>query len=132
MIFQKVIINELSLKSFKIYFLDCWRLLLRIGQIFAFGYFLYLIPYFAIERTLFLHHYLPALVFKLMLLAAMTEHFSHLFQPKYVLIVLVVILSQILFTFIKLLPLSYGSGHLTAHDVLGLKLKQTWQLIIHK
>lgn len=40
------------------------------------GYGLHYIPYFFIDRTLFLHHYLPALVFKILLCAAFIQHLA--------------------------------------------------------
>ena len=38
------------------------------------GWAVHTLPYFVISRVLFLHHYLPALPFKYMLLAALLEH----------------------------------------------------------
>lgn len=38
------------------------------------GWAAHTLPYFIISRVLFLHHYLPALPFKYMLLAALIEH----------------------------------------------------------
>ena len=41
------------------------------------GWAVHTLPYFIISRVLFLHHYLPALPFKYMLLAALIEHTLH-------------------------------------------------------
>ncbi|KAJ8961246.1 hypothetical protein NQ318_008929 [Aromia moschata] len=60
-----------------------WDQFKVIGQVFLTGYLFHYLPYFFIERTLFLHHYLPALVFKTLLLAATLEHVYVIF--KYVL-----------------------------------------------
>ena len=38
------------------------------------GWVVHYAPYFLLSRVLFLHHYLPALPFKFMLLAAVCEH----------------------------------------------------------
>ncbi len=38
------------------------------------GWVAHYLPYFLLSRVLFLHHYLPALPFKFMLLAAVCEH----------------------------------------------------------
>jgi len=46
---------------------------------FAFaGYCINMLPYFCMERTLFLHHYMPALLFKIILLTGLTEHLQYL------------------------------------------------------
>ena len=38
------------------------------------GWLAHYAPYFLLSRVLFLHHYLPAIPFKLMLLAAVCDH----------------------------------------------------------
>jgi dolichyl-phosphate-mannose-protein mannosyltransferase len=45
------------------------------GIVLLVGWLAHYIPYFILSRVLFLHHYLPAVPFKLMLLAAVCEHF---------------------------------------------------------
>ena len=47
-------------------------------QVLGVGYALHYFPYFLVERTLFLHHYLPAYMFKICLLAAVIEHGHYL------------------------------------------------------
>lgn len=44
------------------------------GPLLLAGWAVHTLPYFTISRVLFLHHYLPALPFKYMLLAALIEH----------------------------------------------------------
>lgn len=49
------------------------------GEVLLTGYFLHYIPYFFYDRTLFVHHYLPAYLFKIMLTAFLVSHlYSHL------------------------------------------------------
>ncbi len=87
------------------------------------------------EGTLFLHQYLPALVFKLLLMSALIEHIKCLIPLRLLniyLIVILILISSIIYTYIKFLPLSFGLGQLTSDDVLNLKWKDSWQLIIHK
>lgn len=55
-------------------FSDLWERFTEVGWIFFAGYLLHYLPFFAIDRTMFLYHYLPALYFKILLLAAMVEH----------------------------------------------------------
>ncbi|XP_017492866.1 PREDICTED: protein O-mannosyltransferase 1-like, partial [Rhagoletis zephyria] len=51
-----------------------WNRFLLTGQVAAVGYLLHFLPYFLCERTLFLHYYLPALLFKIILTAAVVSH----------------------------------------------------------
>ena len=44
------------------------------GCVLLVGWLAHYVPYFLLSRVLFLHHYLPAIPFKLMLLAAVCEH----------------------------------------------------------
>ena len=44
------------------------------GSVLLVGWLAHYLPYFLLSRVLFLHHYLPALPFKLMLLAAVCDH----------------------------------------------------------
>lgn len=59
---------------------ETWQHFVKIGQILLFGYVIHYLPYFFVDRTLFLHHYLPALVFKCLLTAAVVEHISLLLR----------------------------------------------------
>ena len=44
------------------------------GTVLLIGWLVHYVPYYLLSRVLFLHHYLPALPFKLMLLAAVSDH----------------------------------------------------------
>ncbi|KFM80664.1 Protein O-mannosyltransferase 1, partial [Stegodyphus mimosarum] len=52
---------------------DVWKKFCTAGKVFVLGYLLHFMPYFFVDRTLFLHHYLPAYLFKLLLLATLIE-----------------------------------------------------------
>jgi len=77
------------------YLLDEWEQFKTIGEVLVVGYGLHYIPYFFIDRTLFLHHYLPALVFKILLCAAFMQHLANIvkyeilnkFLNKYIIII---------------------------------------------
>ena len=45
-----------------------------VGEAVVVGYFFHFITFFPMERTLFIHHYLPALFFKIVMLPAILEH----------------------------------------------------------
>ena len=58
------------INSFSAVFQQYWTS----GFVFVVGWLAHFLPYFLLSRVLFLHHYLPALPFKFMILAAVCEH----------------------------------------------------------
>lgn len=111
---------------------DEWNKYIQIGHFIAIGFLFHFLPYFLCERTLFLHHYLPALLFKIVLIGSMIEHAS-LFLPNHVIFVSkVLLICMVVYTFLQFLPLSYGIQDLTAAEVNRLKWRKTWHLLIHK
>ena len=128
--------------------LSQWSRYLLIGEVAAAGYLLHFLPYFLSERTLFLHHYLPAVMFKIILIASVTGHLTerHLIgschdsssanqkSPRTHLVIAIYLglLAAVGYTFIQFLPLSYGIEELSAAEVMRLKWRKTWHLLIHK
>ena len=51
-----------------------FRIFCRAGETLLAGYLLHYLPYFFYDRTLFVHHYLPAYLFKIMLTAFVCTH----------------------------------------------------------
>lgn len=51
-----------------------WQNYVFRGQLLVGGYLLHYLPYMSADRTLFLHHYLPAVIFKILVLAALLDH----------------------------------------------------------
>lgn len=104
------------------------------------GYAFHFVPYFFVEHTLFLHHYLPALAFQLLLTAAVVEHAHYLtrlllakpWARRVFQAAVLVWMAAVLAVFQAFLPLCYGTGPLSAQNVLDLKLRETWDFIIHK
>lgn len=117
-----------------------WFRFQQAGEIFLFGYFIHYLPYFFIERTLFLHNYFPALIFKILLLCFLIEHINLIIKliikSKLLLytykILIFIWLIGIIYVFQKFLVLSYGTTNLTANDVINLRWKDTWDFILHK
>ncbi|KAK7576004.1 hypothetical protein V9T40_012290 [Parthenolecanium corni] len=114
-----------------------WNHFSKIGQVLLVGYFLHYLPYFFVDRTLFLHHYLQALVFKCMLTTAVIEHIHILLRKYQILKTLQFLLTSIwivavIWIFRKFSVLSYGVTPLTAVDVIKLRWKNSWDFIIHK
>lgn len=110
------------------------------GYILFLGYWLHYLPYFFMDRTLFLHHYLPAYIFKILLLTYVIDHiyyvlcshekakpFTHLF-----ILCITIWLAYVIITYKKFSVLSYGNTDLTESDLLNLRWKDTWDFILHK
>lgn len=55
-----------------------WKRFVVFGEVLLVGYLLHYLPYFFVERTLFLHHYLPAFVFKVLMTSAVIDHLHYL------------------------------------------------------
>ncbi|XP_067643351.1 protein O-mannosyltransferase 1 isoform X2 [Eurosta solidaginis] len=98
------------------------------------------------DRTLFLHHYLPAYLFKILLLCYVFEHIDYLLRlycyvskksqriwvvRLYRLGVLFWLIS-VIWVFIKFLPITYGLKKLSSQEVMNLRWKDTWDFILQR
>nr|XP_054770201.1 protein O-mannosyl-transferase 1-like [Lytechinus pictus] len=111
-----------------------WVRLFMTGALFLSWFFNYL-PYFMMERTLFLHHYLPALISKVLLLAATIEIvYFHVLQTsaqRSLFTSLVVVwLTCVFLVFQKFLPLTYGNKDLTEEEVESLRWFESWGFLV--
>jgi len=112
----------------------------RAGEVLLAGYVLHYLPYFFYDRTLFVHHYLPAYIFKIMLTAFVVDHLYRQIRMKVGgrvagltgSCVLAVWSLAVLYVFARFCVLSYAHKDLTAPEVRSLRWKDTWDLIIHK
>lgn len=119
---------------------DEWKKFTNIGSVLLTGYFLHFLPFVFIGRTLFLHHYLPAFIFKVLLTAATIDHLYYLIRTHYHYKLLLHLLRcsicalviLILYVFKKFAVVSYGTTHLSAKEVLKLRWRDTWDFIVHK
>ncbi|XP_045511379.1 protein O-mannosyltransferase 1 [Colias croceus] len=110
------------------------------GFILFLGYWLHYLPFFFMDRTLFLHHYLPAYMFKILLLSFVIDHLYYLIQKQertrslaHIFIFCITIwLAYVILTFKKFSVLSYGNTDLTEVDLMNLRWKDTWDFILHK
>ncbi|KAL1491635.1 hypothetical protein ABEB36_012204 [Hypothenemus hampei] len=117
-----------------------WEKFRFIGEVLLFGYVLHYLPYFFVERTLFLHHYLPAWSFKTLLFAASLEHVFDIFKTMFkarmfgnliVLLSLSIVL-VVINVFRKFSVFTFGNIALNTNDILALRWKDTWDFIVHK
>lgn len=124
---------------------DEWQRFLIAGDTFYMGYLVHYLPYFFVDRTLFLHNYLPAFVFKLLLLCYVLEHLDYLLRrhctgrgaiQQHVVriyrLALILWLLAVCYVFVKFLPLSYGSRKMSATEITNLRWKDTWDFILQK
>jgi dolichyl-phosphate-mannose-protein mannosyltransferase len=113
-----------------------WMKFQNIGFTLFLGYMINFVPYFFVERTLFLHNYLPALVFKICLLCFLVEHVydvlrkgnQHFIIFAYKLLV-VTWLFYVFHVFRTFLSVSYGRTKLTTDCVMKLRWRDTWDFI---
>lgn len=122
-----------------------WSQFCVCGEIFLVGYLMHFLPYFFVERTMFLHNYLPALVYKILVTCAVVEHLhraigqvlkSKLLSFAYNAAVVGWLIS-IFYIFKRFSVLSYGlltlSGRtISSDDIIALRWKDTWDFILHK
>ncbi|XP_068148459.1 protein O-mannosyltransferase 1 isoform X2 [Drosophila tropicalis] len=119
-----------------------WERFILAGDTFFVGYLMHYLPYFFVDRTLFLHNYLPAFVFKLLLLCYVLEHLDYLLR-RYCTgrglhllqgyrLALIFWLVAVGIVFVKFLPLSYGSTKMSADEIINLRWKDTWDFILQK
>ncbi|XP_014672855.1 PREDICTED: protein O-mannosyltransferase 1-like [Priapulus caudatus] len=118
-----------------------WNKFRGIGEVLLGGYALNYVTYFLTDATLFLYHYIPALVFKFMLLATMVEHVymligsckgnCRLLQLIFRCLILMW-LAYILIIYIRYASLCYGDKAHTDEELRRLKLKDTWDFILHE
>jgi len=79
-----------------------------ITYLFVFGYILNLLPYIFISRVAFLYHYLPSLVFGIIVFAILYDKLFENKKQAIVLPVYILFLIIVFSTFIYFAPLTYG------------------------
>ncbi|UXI22968.1 homeobox protein [Sarcoptes scabiei] len=116
---------------------DDWNQFLLVGKFITLGYLLHFLPYFFSEQTLFLHHYLPAMFFKLLLIPMILGHLENVLVPNNPNSLLfqsiwVALIAIVAYGFYKFLPFSYGLHDFSAFEIQKLKWKSSWHFLIHK
>ncbi|KAI1900506.1 hypothetical protein AGOR_G00050630 [Albula goreensis] len=114
-----------------------WRQLTQVGVVCGGGWAVNYLPFFIMEKTLFLYHYLPALSFKILLLSAVLEHLhtdilrypSH----RYVLDGLLAAgIFSVYLSYRAFSPLTYGQPELSSDELASLHWKDTWDILLRK
>ncbi|KAM6170674.1 protein O-mannosyl-transferase 1 isoform 4-T4 [Rhynchocyon petersi] len=116
---------------------DCWLRWLLTGTLCCGGWAVNYLPFFMMEKTLFLYHYLPALTFQILLLPMVLQHVndylcrsqlqSHVFSA-----LVVAGYASACHVFNTLRPLTYGDTSLSTSELKALRWKDSWDILIRK
>ncbi|KAH9495695.1 hypothetical protein Btru_016069 [Bulinus truncatus] len=113
-----------------------WQHFLFLGELFVGGYLLHYLSYFLEDRTLFLHHYLPSVIFKVLVLAALGDHL-YAISPKIPVLASiikygsVVLVAVAIHVFITFSVFTYGNEALSAQQIKSLTWMDTWDFLVH-
>lgn len=89
------------------------------------GWALHYLPFFIMQRQLFLHHYFPALYFAILLSAGIFDLFTSTLRPRVRLQIAAVLAIIAIYNFMHFSPLAYGSQW-TKDQCLSSKWVKTW------
>ncbi|XP_031225646.1 protein O-mannosyl-transferase 1 isoform X3 [Mastomys coucha] len=116
---------------------DAWSQWVLAGALCTGGWALNYLPFFLMERMLFLYHYLPALTFQILLLPIVLQHASdHLcrsqLQRNVFSALVVAWYSSACHVSNMLRPLTYGDTSLSPGELRALRWKDSWDILIRK
>nr|ABH03466.1 POMT1 [Danio rerio] len=116
---------------------DSWEQLVLAGVVCLGGWAVNYLPFFLMEKTLFLYHYLPALTFKILQIPIVTEHlYIHVLrssaQQKAFGGVILAVLCSVYMSYHSLSPLTYGQPALTSDKLAELRWRESWDILLRK
>ncbi|XP_067087203.1 protein O-mannosyl-transferase 1 isoform X1 [Osmerus mordax] len=116
---------------------DAWERLVQAGVVCAGGWAVNYLPFFLMEKTLFLYHYLPALTFLILLVPVVVEHLhTHLLsspsQQRALHVLMVAGLCSVFLSYRTFSPLTYGQPELDANQLVALRWRDSWDILLHK
>ncbi|XP_069333080.1 protein O-mannosyl-transferase 1 isoform X5 [Eulemur rufifrons] len=116
---------------------DAWQRWVLAGAVCAGGWAVNYLPFFLMEKTLFLYHYLPALTFQILLLPVVLQHINdHLcrsqLQRNLLSALVVAWCSSACHVSNALRPLTYGDKELSPDELKALRWKDSWDILIRK
>ncbi|XP_054629730.1 protein O-mannosyl-transferase 1 isoform X2 [Dunckerocampus dactyliophorus] len=114
-----------------------WEQFVSLGQVCVGGWLVNFVPFVFMDKSLFLYHYLPALVFLHLLSAALLEHaHTHLLSKDTHRRVLracaCAVLACVLLSYHLFCPLTFGSPELSANQLQALKWRNSWDILYHR
>ncbi|ROL40956.1 Protein O-mannosyl-transferase 1 [Anabarilius grahami] len=116
---------------------DAWEQLVLAGVVCFGGWAVNYLPFFLMEKTLFLYHYLPALTFKILQIPIVIEHlYIHVMrspaQRKAFGGVILAVLCSVYVSYRNLSPLTYGWPALTSDEIAALRWRESWDILLRK
>ncbi|XP_074066989.1 protein O-mannosyl-transferase 1 isoform X4 [Macrotis lagotis] len=116
---------------------DSWSLWVLAGTVCCGGWAVNYLPFYMMEKTLFLYHYLPALTFQIILLPIVLQHVSeHLcrsqLQKNIFNSLIIVWFSSVYLVYHTFSPITYGDQALSTNELKALRWKSSWDILIRK
>uniref|UniRef100_A0A8C2PZY0 Protein O-mannosyl-transferase 1 n=1 Tax=Cyprinus carpio TaxID=7962 RepID=A0A8C2PZY0_CYPCA len=116
---------------------DSWEQLVLAGVVCVGGWAVNYLPFFLMEKTLFLYHYLPALTFKILQIPIVVEHlYIHVLkspaQRKAFGVVILAVLCSVYVSYHNLSPLTYGQPALSSDELAALRWRESWDILLRK
>ncbi|MGH0132619.1 UNVERIFIED_CONTAM: hypothetical protein FKN15_040770 [Acipenser sinensis] len=116
---------------------DSWSQWVLVGAVCVGGWAVNYLPFFMMEKTLFLYHYLPALTFEILLPPVVLQHVhDHILRfpaHRHAFSALVLAwLSSVYLVYRSFSPLTYGQPTLSAAELGSLRWKDTWDILVRK
>lgn len=93
----------------------------------ALGWAMHFLPFFAMHRQLFIHHYLPALYFSILLFAVLFDVLTSGLRPKYRFIAALVMILIAFTSYTTYAPITYATPW-TRKSCERARLLKTWDL----
>ncbi|XP_031440762.1 protein O-mannosyl-transferase 1 [Clupea harengus] len=114
-----------------------WSQMVQAGTVCAGGWAVNYLPFFTMEKTLFLYHYLPALTFQILLIPVVLEHIhSHVLRsPSQRWAfggVVAAALSAMFLAYHTISPFTYGHVEMTSDQLATLRWKDSWDILLRK
>ncbi|RIA99183.1 glycosyltransferase family 39 protein [Glomus cerebriforme] len=104
-----------------------WAHFLYIGKICAFGWLLHYLPFCIMGRVTYLHHYLPALYFSILMAGFLFDHFTVYCSLMTKKIIFGISYALIIIVFWYFKDIAYGINY-AASELKGRKWLNTWDI----
>ena len=91
---------------------------------------MHFLPFFAMHRQLFLHHYLPALYFSILLLSVLFDALTSGLRPRYRLFAALAMISVAFLSYATYAPITYATPW-TKQACERARLSKSWDLNCH-
>uniref|UniRef100_A0AAY4AEE3 Protein O-mannosyl-transferase 1 n=1 Tax=Denticeps clupeoides TaxID=299321 RepID=A0AAY4AEE3_9TELE len=96
------------------------------GIVCAGGWAVNYLPFFMMEKTLFLYHYLPALTFQILIIPILLEFFFFFLSSGINFSVKLFLVYHIFS------PITYGYPELSSDQLSGLRWRESWDILLRK